>query len=222
MRIHLKISSDGSVVPFEHQHKLTGTIHKWLGKENVEHGSLSLYSFSMLTNGQKSVLEKGLVFKKDTSFFISAHNSDIIKCMVGAIQKDPTMFDGLSVQEIIIQENPDLTDKEYFLVASPIFIKRKVENDRVKHFTYSEKETSSFMGETLQSKMKMVGLVDDTLEIEFDINYTKAKSKVLNYNGVKNKASICPVIIKGKPATKVFAWNVGLGNSTGIGFGAIK
>jgi CRISPR/Cas system endoribonuclease Cas6 (RAMP superfamily) len=32
----------------------------------------------------------------------------------------------------------------------------------------------------------------------------------------------CPIIIKGKPETKLFAWNVGLGNSTGIGFGAIK
>lgn len=222
MRIHLKISSDGSIVPFDHQHKLTGTIHKWLGEMNIEHGNISLYSFSMLTNGQKNVLGKGLVFKKDTSFFISAHDPEIIKSVIGAIQNDPSMFDGLKVQEIIIQENPDLSDKEYFLVASPVFIKRKVENDRVKHFTYNEKETASFMAETLRSKMKKAGLVDDTLEIAFDDNYAKAKSKVLHYNGIKNKANICPVVIKGKPETKVFAWNVGLGNSTGIGFGAIK
>ena len=43
-----------------------------------------------------------------------------------------------------------------------------------------------------------------------------------NYNGVENKASWCPVIVEGKPETKAFAWNVGLGNSTGIGLGAIK
>jgi CRISPR/Cas system endoribonuclease Cas6 (RAMP superfamily) len=29
------------------------------------------------------------------------------------------------------------------------------------------------------------------------------------------------VIIEGKPETKLFAWDVGIGNSTGIGFGAI-
>ncbi len=222
MRIHLKISSDGSIVPFDHQHKLTGTIHKWLGEMNIEHGNISLYSFSMLTNGQKSVVGKGLIFENGTSFFISAHDSEIIKNMVGAIQNDPIMFDGLKVKEIIIQENPDLSDKEYFLVASPVFIKRKVADDRVKHFTFNEKETASFMAETLRSKMKKAGLVDDTLEIAFDDNYAKAKSKVLHYNGIKNKANICPVVIKGKPETKVFAWNVGLGNSTGIGFGAIK
>jgi CRISPR-associated endoribonuclease Cas6 len=42
------------------------------------------------------------------------------------------------------------------------------------------------------------------------------------YKGIANKANWCPVIIKGRPETKLFAWNVGLGNSTGIGFGAIK
>jgi len=222
MRIHLKITSDGSIVPFNHQNKLTGTIHKWLGKENVEHGKISLYSFSMLTNGKKSIRGNGLVFENGTSFFISAYDAALIKCIVGAIQKDPTMFSGLKVQEIIIQENPDLTDKEHFFAASPVFVKRKVENDRVKHFAYDEDETSAFLIETLQSKMQQVGLEDSTMEITFDRSYPKATSKVVHYNGVKNKANICPLIIKAKPETKVFAWNVGMGNSTGIGFGAIN
>jgi CRISPR/Cas system endoribonuclease Cas6 (RAMP superfamily) len=30
------------------------------------------------------------------------------------------------------------------------------------------------------------------------------------------------VIIKGTPEQLAFAWNVGLGNSTGIGFGALN
>lgn len=222
MRIHLKISSTGAVVPFNHQQKLTGAIHKWIGKENTQHGNISLYSFSTLTNGKKSVRGGGLVFELGTSFFISAYDNKLIKNIVSAIQKDPTLFNGLSVQEIIIQENPDLTDKDYFIAASPVFVKRKVENDRIKHFTYDDEETATFLAETLLSKMAQVGLVDETLEISFDQNYRKAKCKVLNYNGVKNKANICPLIIKAKPQTKVFAWNVGIGNSTGIGLGAIK
>jgi CRISPR-associated endoribonuclease Cas6 len=222
MRIHLKISSDGSVVPFDYQKKLTGTIHKWIGEENIEHGSISLYSFSMLNNGKKSVRGNGLVFENGTSFFISAYNDALIKSIVSAIQKDPTLFSGLKVQEIIIQENPDLADKEYFLAASPIFVKRKRDDGSTKHYAYGEKETTAFLTETLQNKMTKVGLVDDTLEIAFDFTYPNAKTKVINYNGIGNNANICPVIIKAKPETKVFAWNVGIGNSTGIGFGAIK
>ena len=41
-------------------------------------------------------------------------------------------------------------------------------------------------------------------------------------NGIKNKASICPVIVKGTSEQIAFAWNVGVGNSTGIGFGALN
>ena len=70
--------------------------------------------------------------------------------------------------------------------------------------------------------MKKVGLEDDRLEISFDLKYPKAGTKLIDYSGIKNRANWCPVIIKGKPETKLFAWNVGLGNSTGIGFGAIQ
>jgi len=221
MRIHLKISSDGTTVPFDHQKNLTGTVHKWIGKENYEHGNISLYSFSMLTNGKMSSDSKGLTFEKGTSFFISAYDNTLIKNIINAIQKDPEMFYGLTVQEIIIQEDPDLSQKDHFMVASPVLVKRKTENNRVKHYTFIENETSDFLKETLLNKMTIAGLTDDSLHIEFDKNYAKAKSKVLNYGGIKNKANVCPVIIHAKPETKVFAWNVGVGNSTGIGFGAL-
>jgi CRISPR-associated endoribonuclease Cas6 len=78
------------------------------------------------------------------------------------------------------------------------------------------------MKETLQTKMNDAGITDDTFNIRFETTYPKAGTKMITYNGVQNKANWCPVIIEGKPETKLFAWNVGLGNSTGIGFGAIK
>jgi CRISPR-associated endoribonuclease Cas6 len=70
--------------------------------------------------------------------------------------------------------------------------------------------------------MKLAGLEDDTLEIQFDRENPRATTKLINYKEIKNRTNWCPVIIKGKPETKLFAWNVGIGNSTGIGFGAIK
>ena len=78
------------------------------------------------------------------------------------------------------------------------------------------------MVETMQTKMKEVGIKEDSLEISFDKNYHRAGTKKITYHGIENRVSWCSVIIKGKPETKLFAWNVGIGNSTGIGFGAIK
>lgn len=218
MRIHLKIMAKGVTIPFDHQHLLTGTIHKWMGW-NKEHGKVSLYVFSIL-DGAKATTA-GLKFEKDSSFFISSYDEAIIKQIVAGIQLDPTMFKGLKVYEIIIQEDPDLSNRELFFAASPIFIKRKIE-DKVEHIFYNDPRANEFLKETLETKMQEVGLVDETLEIRFATSYPRAGTKKITYNGIENKASWCPVFIKGKKETKLFAWKVGVGNSTGIGFGAIK
>lgn len=218
MRIHLKIKSKNQVIPFNHQPLMVGTIHKWLGW-NEFHGTIALFSFSRL-EGAKPIKE-GLKFEKDTTFFISAYDVNVIKALIKGIQADPTMFYDLEVEEIIIEQDPDLTQQEYFQIGSPIFIKRN-EEDHIVHYTFNDPKSNELLKETLLTKMKKVGLEDDTLEISFDLKYSNAKTKLIDYSGIKNRANWCPVIIKGKPETKLFAWNVGLGNSTGIGFGAIR
>ncbi|OFX53965.1 MAG: CRISPR-associated endoribonuclease Cas6 [Bacteroidetes bacterium GWB2_41_8] len=218
MRIHLKIQTSNKIIPFDHQPLLTGTIHKWLGW-NDEHGKVSLYSFSQLEGGKAT--PNGLRFERDTSFFFSSHNPDLIKKMISGIQADASMFHGLTVSEIIIQEDPDFSDRELFFTASPIFIKRKA-GDRVDHIKFDDSRANSCLKETLQTKMNEAGIEDESFEIRLETTYPKAGTKKITYNGVQNRANWCPVIIEGKPETKLFAWNVGLGNSTGIGFGAIK
>ncbi|MFW5851208.1 MAG: CRISPR-associated endoribonuclease Cas6 [Bacteroidota bacterium] len=221
MRIHIKFKGSNATIPINYQHLLTGTIHKWIGKQNQEHGNVSLYSFSWLQGTYKNPNENNLIINNNGSFFISCYNDELLQTIIKNIQTDPIMFNDLIAQEIIIQQNPDFENKDTFYAASPIFIKRKNENS-IKHFTYSDEESNSYLKETLETKMALVGLKDSSLDISFDTNYKKATTKLIKYNSINNRASICPVIIKAKPETKAFAWNVGLGNSTGIGFGALK
>jgi len=218
MRIHLKIQMQNKVIPFDHQSLLTGTIHKWLGW-NDEHGKVSLYSFSQLEGGKPT--PDGLLFERGTSFFFSSHNSDMIKTIVAGIRADPSLFYGMNVSEIIIQEEPDLTYRELFFIASPIFIKRRV-GDKIDHILFDDPRANSCLKETLHRKMIEAGITNGSFDIRFNKTYPKAGTKKITYNGIQNRANWCPVIIEGKPETKLFAWNVGLGNSTGIGFGAIK
>jgi CRISPR-associated endoribonuclease Cas6 len=218
MRIHLKINSNNQIVPFNHQHLLTGVIHKWLGW-NQEHGEISLYSFSRLEGGR--VAKDGLLFETGSSFFFSSHDAELTKRLIKGIQLDPQMFNKLVVTEIVLQPDPNFSDRELFHTASPVFIKRQVD-DKVEHIVFNDPRANQFLKETLESKLKSVGMVDETLLVQFDTTYNRAGTKMITYKNIKNKASWCPVIIKGKPETKAFVWNVGLGNSTGIGFGAIK
>lgn len=218
MRIHLKIIAKNLLIPFDHQPKLVGAIHKWLGF-NEEHGKISLYSFSQLQKGKATA--NGILIEDGTSLFISSHSVEFLKNIVKGIKADPAIFSGLFVEEIVIEENPDLSGRNLFYPASPIFIKRKVDHG-VEHVLYNDPRAGNLLKETLLLKMQVIGLFDEDLALRFDTSYLRASSKKLNYNGVQNRASWCPVFIEGKPETKLFAWNVGLGNSTGIGFGAIK
>lgn len=219
MRIHLKINALSKSIPFDHQRLLTGTIHKWLGR-NEEHGKISLYSFSRLQGAR--VFHDKLHFENEAYFFFSTVSEELAKRLIKGIQTNTEMFHGLMVKEVVIQEDPDLTDRNYFFTASPIFIKR-FDNDNTAHILYNDDRSASFLKETLQRKMVLAGLPnDESLKIYFDKSYPKAGTKKITYNGIENKASWCPVVIEAMPETKLFAWNVGLGNSTGIGFGAIK
>jgi len=127
----------------------------------------------------------------------------------------------MTVENVVIEENPNEINEEYFFAASPILIKRQL-NGSIKHLIYSDAEAGSLLEETLKHKMEIAGLEDQTLKITFDTSYQRATTKLVRYKGIENRASMCPVKITARPETKVFAWLVGLGNSTGIGFGAIN
>lgn len=217
MRVVLSVNVPGKVIPFDHQNLLAGTVYKWLG-HNGDHGKVSLYSFSRLQGGRDT--EKNLRFENGASFFFSAHEPDVVKRLISGVRTDKSLFYGLEVTEIQLINDPDLTQQDLYYPCSPILIKRR-NGERVNHILYDNPMAGEYLKETLNTKMKEAGLEDDTLEVSFETSYQRAGRKMVNYNGTMNRCSWCPVKIKGQPETKLFAWNVGLGNSTGIGLGAI-
>ncbi len=218
MRIHLITTGTKKTIPFNYQHILTGALHKWAGR-NIVHDEMSLYSFSWLQGGEP--LKNGLAFHQGARYFISSSNDGFIKSIIGGIKADPEIAFNLKVQEIVIQEDPAFKNKEKFHAASPIFIRRHVDGKDI-HYSFREKESNKLLTETLKNKLKKAGINNAGVEVSFDDNYPNAKTKIISYNDIGNKVNICPVIIKGSPKQIAFAWNVGVGNSTGIGFGALK
>lgn len=219
MRIHLQTTPNKDVVPYDYQQKLIGSLHKWLG-ENDLHDRISLYSFSWLQNGM--MVKDGYTFREGARWFISFYEDEYLMKIIRTILSDPDMFAGLRVTDISIQNTPDFSRQEYFKLASPVFIKRRIEGRGNQFYTFEDEECGRFLVETLKHKMEIAGLPDDeTLAIRFDSDYPKKKVKKVCIHGIDNKCNMCPVFINGKPATKAFAWSVGLGNMTGSGFGSL-
>lgn len=219
MRLILKLSKNKELIPYNYQPKLVSCIHKWLGRDNEEHGKLSLYSFSWLN--QLNANNHGLNASPETNWFISFYDKTQIKKLVVGIQEDPYVLSGMEVKEAIIQETPEFSVEERFSVANPVFVKRHLENNRIKFYYHDDVEAGEQLTHTLTKKLETAGLDATGVKVGFDQSYPKPKTKGYEYNGIFNKGSICPVIVKGTPEQVGFAWNVGVGNSTGIGFGAL-
>lgn len=219
MRIHLKLTANTQPVSFDHLPFLVGTFHKWLGENNI-HGDLSLYSFSWLKGGKKT--PKGLDFENGATWFISAYDDSTIKQLISGIRESSDVCFGMKVKEITIQETPNFDSRKIFSVNSPVLIKsHESEQKQQKHLSFVEIESDEVLTRTLVHKLERAGLDSQGVKVYFDRSYAFAKMKLVSYRGIGNRTNVCPVIVEGTPEQIGFAWNVGIGHSTGIGFGAI-
>ena len=220
MRLKLKLSKNNNTIPFEYQQKLVGTIHKWMGR-NDEHGKPSVFSFSQLQGGE--VVKNGFSFPYGSVLYFSSTDNKLLTNVYKGIKNDPTLFCGLKVYEIDMMSEPTFRNRERFTLLSPLFFKQKIEGkNKPKHFTFEDEETEILLTEAVKRRLEFNEIPDDTLKITFDKTYQGKKTKVINYRGIGNKTSVCPIIVEGKFDSMEFLWNNGVGHSTGIGFGCLK
>lgn len=220
MKIDITLTKNTTPVPFNYQKKLTGCVHTWIGKNNLEHGRPSFYSFSWLKNVK--AVRQGLQLTPSSYVTLSFYELELTKQVVSGIMKHPNVFSGIKVKAVYLGDQPNFGTRERFIVDSPVFIKRFIGEKKEKHYTYKDKESGMLLTETLKNKLRTKGLDDTGVQVEFDTSYSNPKSKVITYGPVRNKVSICPVYISGTPEQIAFAYQVGVGNSTGIGFGALS
>lgn len=218
MRLHIQLSKNREIVPFNYQETQVSKLHYWLGKNSV-HDSVSLYSFSWLRDG-KALGSKGIEFKNGSKYFISCHDVDLLKQIIKSIQDDNVFGYGMVINSLTLEKEPLFENENRFQVASPIFIKRLVEG-RAKFYYPSDNEANTLLTETLTNKLKKANINHEGINVRFDENYQNLVMKGTTYKGIHNKGTICPVIIQGTTEQLAFAWNVGIGNSTGIGFGSL-
>jgi CRISPR-associated endoribonuclease Cas6 len=219
MRIHLKTSSNTEKVPFTYPTALVGALHKWLGQNELHH-SISLYSLSWLV-GSKSV-KGGLDFPQGSSFFISCPTQEFIQQVMRGVLDDPKIRYGMQVTDVHIQETPDFGEQYTFSLQSPVLIKRSTADKQIKYYLPDDAESDQFLTETLQHKLHKAGMGDLEVQVAFDRTYQNIKTKLVDYKGTLNRATYCPITITGDSEALAFAWEVGVGNSTGIGFGSLK
>ena len=217
MRAYLTIRAKNKTIPLDHRDALLQVIHQWLGAKRMQENRPP-YSFSRFEGGRNS--RDGITFYNDTAFFFSAPDSELVVKLADGAKAHPNLFHGLKVSSVEVKEVPDLAKRELFYVASPLLI---IPNNQVnaEYMLYNDPGADVLLKEMMTSKLAAHGIIDETFAIAFDKNYASAGIKKISYNGNIMLASWCHVLIKGKPTTKACLWDIGLGNQTRKGFGAI-
>lgn len=221
MRLHLYLTAPPAI-PFDYLSTLKSAFHRWAGHDHVLHDGLTLYSYSWLHGGRAG--RGGIRFAEGASWFISAPDETLIHELVSGVVRAPALDLGLTVRDVRMQRAPEFAAGEQpFRVASPVFIKHEVEKGKpADHLLPGHPLADELLTATLRHKLRQAGLNDAEAAVRFDPAYiASAKSKLFQYKQVQCRGSICPVLVSGSAEQIQFAWEVGVGHSTGIGCGAL-
>ncbi len=217
MRLYFNLTPNTEPVPFEYQHFLIGAFHKWLGPNEI-HDDISLYSLSWLSGGKK---EKDMLnFPQGAKWFISCWDEELAKKIMHGLLSEPDVCCGMRIKDVQMTEAPAFNEHQRFIAATPILVK-KFDGQSMKHLIYSDSGVDDLLTATFKTKLEKAGIQHKDIKIFFDRTYEKSKTRLVTIKGIQNRASVCPVIVKGTRQAVVFAWEVGVGHSTGSGFGAL-
>lgn len=132
---------------------------------------------------------------------------------------------GMKVYKQSTKPTPNFGSVFRFEVDSPVLTRMNRDDNSRKHLTFEDEKADSSLTRTLRSKLREAGFSNGDREVivGFDRSYQNAHTKLIEIkDGIKLKTSICPVIVAGTPKAVQFAWNVGVGEMTGSGFGCLK
>lgn len=222
MRLQLQLTPNIQPVPFNHLHQLTGTIHKWLGQNDI-HNGLSLYSFGWLHGGE--IRKDGLTFPRGTqwniSFFNDAHSRQLLKGLLA----EPTAIFGMDIFEVREVEPPDFREQHPFMTdGSAIVVRQKRPDGSREYILWDNPGSDEALTQSFRRKLANAGFAGEDLDVtvRFDREYKKARTRKITIKGTNHRGSECPVIIEGTANAQYVAWTAGLGELTGSGFGALR
>lgn len=218
MRIKINLTPPITEVPINNQHQLNGFIHTSFGKDNPYHDSFSNYNISSLQGGKLNIDKKTISFPNGNPYFYISGDDDFINFAIESFMKSKASMFGMVFDSIDVTD--DFIVNPYFdniITISPILLKDKTG----KKLTFKDSEWVKFLTENCVKKLEHSNVYDPTFKIEI-INPHKAKEKTIWVGNVFNKSTLTRLKVFGKPNTRKLLYNMGLGQSTGSGFGSIK
>lgn len=210
------------------------------------HGKINVHVMSQLY-GTKKMYDGSLIAQPNMDFlswYIASPDHDMLLQVCSQLWKKKTLILGsinILKFDILLPITSEKTHR--FLAQSPIILKKNINNEThyyvvddggEKTITKMGKKSSfhihrdneacaKIMKENILHKARVLNVkINEGFKIYFDENYKKKKVRnVIVKKSIKAFTSTCPVIVEADNETINFISEIGLGNSTAMGFGYI-
>jgi len=226
MRLKIIFKKGNRDVNIQNQHNINGYVHKCLGKDNKYHDNKpSHYSISGLRGGKLNSDKKTLSFKNNPYIIISSLDYEFINNIVEGVcdEKNKSLFSGMEYDKIEIIDEKNYDGWNYFATLSPILIRIKNEVKKYNFVTVDDDDFEDVLTENTKRKLLNYDTKLDLKDFKIKIPENKShKVKFINGKGKSfSRASQCHVNVFSTKKIAKILYHIGLGKSTGSGFGSI-
>jgi len=221
MRLKINFTENTSQVPIQHQSLLNSYIHKCLGRNNKYHDSKNDYCISHIYGGKLNVKNSTLTYKDGGFIVASSTDGDFLNKILVGVLNNQELIGGMKFKGVEHLDEQFYNGWNHFSTLSPFIIKKRMD-DGYKFITLND---SNFENEVENYLINKIGKIDDTLDLsDFKVtipNNNKHKVKKILVKNVINHANQCQINIYTNKKVAKLIYNIGLGQSTGSGFGTI-
>ena len=221
MRLKILLSSTNNELPINHQDLVNSFIHRTLGKDNEYHDIKSDYSVSSLQGGTWVRGTKNISFKNGGYITISSLDEKFINNILISLYAT-AFYDDIKVVGIEFVDEQFYNGWNHFVTLSPFLIKKYSSK---KDYGFHTLDDENFEEEVKAYLLNKITKINPKLDLsDFDVKipqHGNHKSTKVIVKNVVNIANSCHINIHTNRKVAELLYNIGIGQSTGSGFGTI-
>ena len=222
MRIIIRFTKNNTPVPVKNQSFINYYIHKCLGKDNKYHNAKNDYAVSTLYAGKLNDDKKTLSFENGGYIVVTSLNDEFINTLVSGVMANKQLNWGMEFERFDFIKEKFYNGWNHFATLSPFIIKKNTDKKNYDFAVLTDDDFVSVVKNHTVNKLraiyKNINLDDFDVKI---VDHPSHKVKPLWLRNCVNQANQCQVsfFCSANVAEKIY--NLGIGQSTGAGFGTI-
>jgi CRISPR-associated endoribonuclease Cas6 len=222
MRIKINFTASIGEVPVNHQSLLNGYVHKCLGSNNEYHNKRNDYAISSLIGGFLNKENQTVDFKNGAYFVVSSLDLNFINKLLIGVISNPNFTHGMVFDGVDHISEEFYDGLNHFTTLSPFLIKEYSDKNKYSFLTLDDADFANKVKDYLIRKITKIDPKLDLSDFEVIVpKFDAHKVQKVMVKNVINKANKCQISIKCNKKIAELIYNIGLGQSTGSGFGTL-